>query len=217
MKKIVIMGAGGMATNTIDLIRHEQNQFKVVGILDPVEKIPIMEVPIIGNDDLLGSLKKENINHIFPAVGFGNAINNSLRVKLYHKILDAGYQIPNLISSKAFVRSNVSMGVGNIIQAGSIVDTNVKLNNNINIGFNVVLGHGAEIGNHVTITGSVNINGGVKIGEGSFLGMSCSVYKDVGKWCKVSPSIAVMEQLEDNRILFGEVCRSIPNFQQKEL
>ncbi len=213
MKKIIIMGAGGMAANTIDLIKNEQTEFEIVGILDPVAKKNIMGIPILGSDDLLSTLKKK-IEYIFPAVGFGDAVDNSLRMSLFNKIISYGFKVPNLISSRAFIRSNVDMGIGNIIQAGSIIDTNTKLKDNINIGFNVVVGHNCKISSHVTITGSVNINGGVKIGEASFIGMSCSVYKDIGKWCKTSPSTAVLEELSDNRVLFGEICRSIPNFQK---
>ena len=188
MNKILIMGAGGTCLNVVDLLLNEQNHFTPVGVIDPNAKGDILGVPVLGNDELLLNIKKElGIKYIFPAVGFGKNVNNMLRKELYIKAKDYGFIIPNLISNKAFVRSGVVMGEGNLIQAGSILDTKCILGNNISIGLNVAIGHQSEIKNHVTIAGSVNINGSTIIGEGTFLGMNCSVYKNIGSWCKSVP------------------------------
>ena len=216
MKKILIMGAGGTALNVIDLLLHEQNIFQPVGVIDPIAQGDILGVPVLGNDQILPIIKKElGVKHIFPAVGFGDNVNNTLRKKLYNKAKKHNYKIPNIISKNAFVRHGVEMGEGNLVQAGSILDTKSILGNNINIGLNVAIGHKSEIHNHVTIAGSVNINGGVIIGEGTFLGMSCSIYKNVGSWCKISPSVSTLKAVPDNSIVFGQSVRIINNFQMK--
>mgnify|MGYP001270654797 CR=1 FL=1 len=205
MKKIILIGAGDVALNVIDLLLNEQKQFEPVGLIDiKKSKKKILGIPIIGEDNDLSIIKNKKIaDYIFPAIGFGQNINNTLRKKIYENIIKYKFKIPNLISSKAHIRSGVKMGVGNLIQSGSVIDTNVILGNNINIGFNVCIGHGSKINNHVTIAGSVNINGNTSIGEGSFLGMNCSVFKDVGKWCKIAPNLAVLKKIQNKSIAYS--------------
>ena len=138
MKKMVILGSGGHALNVIDLLLNEQKEFEPVGILDPHFKGNILGVSVLGNDDLLSGLKKKGIEYAFPAIGFGQGVNNVLRRKIFEKLKGLGYKIPSLISSKSFIRSGVRMGEGNFIQAGSVIDSEVILGNNVAIGFHVL-------------------------------------------------------------------------------
>lgn len=211
-KKILILGAGGQALNVIDLLLHEQDEFEPIGILDPKAKGDVLGVPILGDDSLLMSLKSK-AEYAFAALGFGAGVNNHLRERVFTQIKEAGYKIPNLISSKAFVRSGVKMGIGNCIQAGSIIDTHAELGDNIAVGLNVLIGHGCKVDSHVTLAGGVIFNGGVQVGEGTFLGMGCILYKNVGAWCKVSPGAVCMQPVADRMVAFGNPARCIPNLQ----
>jgi len=213
VKKIVILGAGGHALNVIDLLLKEQDEYEPMGILDPAAKGDVLGVPILGGDELLAKLRSDGIEYAFPAIGFGSEVNNGLRRQIYEKIKKCGYKLPNLISSKAFVRSGVKMGEGNIVQAGSVLDTEAELSSNIAVGFNVLIAHRCKIGSHVTFSGGVILNGGICIGEGTFLGMGCVLYRDVGSWCKISPGTVCMEAVSDRKIVFGYPARCIPNLQ----
>ena len=211
MKKIIILGSGGMARNAIDLINNEQRDFKLEGIIDPKRKKPLLGVPVLGDDSSLAKIiKKYSVEYVFPAIGFGENIDNTLRYNVYKKLLKfKKVKIPNLISSKALIRSNVKMGQGNIIQAGSIVDTSVTIKNNVNIGLNVMIGHSSIISDHVTIAGSVNINGSVKIGQGSFIGMGAVIYKNIGNWSKVSPNATCLKEVGSYKIVYPPTTREV--------
>ena len=211
MKKIIILGSGGMAVNAIDLINNEQCGFKLEGIIDPKRKKPLLGVPVLGDDSLLSKIiKKYSIEYVFPAIGFGENVDNTLRYNVYKKLLKyKKIKIPNLISSKALIRSNVKMGQGNIVQAGSIVDTGVTIKSNVNIGLNVMIGHGSIIYDHVTIAGSVNINGTVKIGEGTFIGMGAVIYRNIGKWSKVSPNATCLKEVGSYKIVYPSMTREV--------
>ncbi|PCI27245.1 MAG: hypothetical protein COB67_08990, partial [SAR324 cluster bacterium] len=184
-----------------------------IGILDPSSSEDVLGVPIIGGDEKLSELRSQGVKYAFPAVGFGERTNNSFRQKIFNKIKEEGFEIPNLISSKAFVRSEVKMGVGNLIQAGSVIDTRAELGDNIAIGFNVLIGHNCVIENHVTFSGGVILNGGVRVGEGTFLGMGSILYRDSGKWSKISPGTACLEPVPEKKIAFGNPVRFLPNIQ----
>ena len=213
-KKILVLGAGGHALDVIDLLLNEQDEFEPIGVLDPKATGSILGVPVLGDDRLLVTFKKD-VNYAFPAIGFGSGVNNTLRQKVFKNIQEEGFIVPNLISSKAFVRSGVTMGVGNCIQAGCIIDTQASLGDNIAFGFNVLVGHGCRVGSHVTLSGGVIFNGGVSVGEGSFLGMGCILYKNIGSWSKVSPGAVCMEEVADRMVAFGNPARCMPNLQLK--
>ena len=213
MKNIIVLGSGGHALNVIDLLLHEQKDYKPFGVLDPSAQGDILGVPILGDDSLLESLLAKGIEYAFPAIGFGEGVDNRLRQKIFEKVKSMRFKIPNLISSKAFIRSGVKMGEGNIIQAGSIIDSEVELEDNIALGFNVLIGHRCQIKSHVTFSGGVILNGGITIGEGTFLGMGCMLYRNVGRWCKVSPGVACLEEVPEEKIVFGHPVRYMPNLQ----
>ena len=196
MKKIIIIGGGGTAHNVIDLLLNEQSEYYPIGFLDKKKCKNILGIKYLGKDKILHKLKKEmKIDYAFPAIGYGENINNRLRLDIFKKLKKLNFKIPNIISEKAFIRSNVKMGEVNLIQAGSVIDTEAVLGNNISI--NNAIGHKTIIKDHVTITGSVTLAGGIIIGEGSFLGMNCTVFRNIGKWCKISAGVTCLEQVKN--------------------
>ena len=215
MEKIVVLGKGGHASNVIDLILNEQEVFEVMGVLDPSAKDDILGIPVIGDDSKLAELKSHGIRYAFPGVGFGEKTNNSLRKAIFEKIKEHEFEIPNLVSNRAFVRSEVKMGEGNLIQAGTVIDTRAELGSNIAIGFNVLIGHNCVIEDHVTFSGGVILNGGVRVGEGTFLGMGSILYRDTGKWSKISPGTACLKPVPEGKIAFRDPVKFLPNLQFK--
>ena len=101
MKKILILGGGEHAINIIELLLNEQTMFDPIGILDIDKKNSIQGVPILGGDELLPEMKAKKIEYAFPAVGWGQDTNSNLRMKLYSKIINFGFNVPNLFSSRA--------------------------------------------------------------------------------------------------------------------
>ena len=170
MKNILLIGGGGHASNIIDLILNEQEEYKVIGYIDKKEGPPILGVPWLGNDSSIKNLRKNGVEYGFPAIGFGKNTNNNFRKSIYQNLKLNNFKIPNLISKYAIIRSEVRMGEGVLVQAGSVIDTKSVIGNNVAFGFNVLAGHNSYIADHVFLAGGVILNGGVNIGLGSFLG-----------------------------------------------
>ena len=214
MKDILLIGGGGHALNIIDLLLNEQDIYSPIGYLDKVEGKPILGVPYLGNDSLINEIRLKGINYAFPAIGFGKNTNNNIRVKIFNDLKLKGFEIPNLISKFAIVRSETSIGKGVLVQAGTVLDTKCTIGNNVALGFNVLVGHNSVISDHTFISGGVTLNGGVLVGEGSFLGMGSILYKNCGSWSKVSPGTVCMRNVPDNKIAFGNPIKFFPNIQK---
>lgn len=187
----------------IDIIEENKDKFDLAGIVDLKNNGKYYkDYPFIGKDEKLKSLKKKGIDYAFPAIGFGKGVNNKLRKIIYEKLKKIGFKIPNLISRQATIKYGVKLGNGNLIQSGSIIDNNCTLRNNISIGLNVTIGHNSLISDNVTIAGGVLTNGGCKIQNGSFIGMGAVIYANVGKNCKIAPNITLLEDCNNNEIVF---------------
>jgi len=187
MKPILIFGGGGTALNVIDLILNEQKFFKPIGYVDIKKGKPILNVPYLGNYKVVDKLKKKFKNlYGFAAIGFGKNKDCRERRLVFNFLKKKKIKIASLISNKAFIRSNVKILEGVLIQAGSVIDTYCTIGKNVHIGINNAIGHRVKISNHCNITGSVNIAGDLKIGEGVFLGMNSTINKSIGEWSKIS-------------------------------
>ena len=126
-KKLLIIGSGGQAVDVIDQLLREEKEYSPVGVITLDKGLKeILGVPVVSHtDDYLKKVK--DIDFVFPAIGFGENVNNSLRKEIYERIKGLGFKIPSLVSSKALIKSNVKVGEGAFIQSGSIISSGANI------------------------------------------------------------------------------------------
>ena len=209
MEKIVIVGAGANAENVIALI-HEENNYDIHGLLDIEKTGEVLGYPILGDDDLLPSLHKEGIKYAFPGAAIGDKTDTTIGQRILEKIIEANFEIPNLISSKAIIRENVQLGKGILIQPSAVVDVSAQLGDGVVVNPQVLVGHDCKVGNSVVFAGGVTLNAYLNIGECALIGMGASVYADVGAYSKVAPGAVVTNPVPDNHIAYGNPANVMP-------
>lgn len=168
MKNIILIGGGGHCKSVIDVIEQE-GTFKITGIIDKSKSLgtKILGYPVIGNDDDLEKLVKENQNAIITV---GQLKSSSLRVKLYKLAIKAGYVFPYIISPSAYVSKYSKIGDGSVIMHNAIINPNTTVGENCIINTKALIEHDCSISDHCHISTNATINGGVKIGQNSFIG-----------------------------------------------
>lgn len=175
MKPLVLIGGGGHCKACIDVI-ESQNQFQIIGILDP--KLTSQGIanlcgyPILGGDEQLPLLRKE-ISHAFIAIG--QIKTASIRYKLYIRLKQLGFLLPNIISPLAYVSKH------SIIQEGSIIMHHALINACASIGKMCIINSKSLVEHDCIIddfchlsTGSI-INGNSHIQKGSFIASNVSL------------------------------------------
>jgi len=86
----------------------------------------------------------------------------------------------NYISKHAIIMDELkSIGVGNIICAGTIITTNVSIGNHVQLNLSTTIGHDTVISNYVTTAPDVSISGNVNIGDCVYLGTKSSVREKI--------------------------------------
>ncbi|MDD5492622.1 MAG: acetyltransferase [bacterium] len=210
MKKILLLGAGDHAKVIIDALSR-LGEFRIAGLIDQPGKVgqKVLNVPIIGTDQDLARLYRRGIKYAFIAVG--SIGDPRCRVKLEKLIKKAGYALPNIISLDALVSKFASLGQGNYLAPGVIINAQAVVGNNTIINTGAIIDHDCRIGDYVHLAPGVVLSGGVTVGERTHIGTgSCvSQYIKIGKDTIIGAGSVVVKNIGAKTIAYGNPCKEI--------
>jgi sugar O-acyltransferase (sialic acid O-acetyltransferase NeuD family) len=195
---LILIGAGGHAHACIDVI-EQQGYFQIAGLVGLPEQLGDRHLgyKVIGTDTDLPELAK---NYKFALIGLGQIKTADLRMCLYKKASQLGFQFPIIVAPTAHVSPHAKVGDGTIVMHGSIVNAGVIVGNNCIINSRALIEHDARIEDHCHIsTGSI-INGNVTVGSGSFIGSGSTIKEGltIGKSCLVGMGLTVRHSINEN-------------------
>ncbi len=195
--QLLLIGAGGHCRACIDVIQQE-GRFDIAGIVDKSkDKADVMGYPVIGTDDDLLRLRK-NCRHALVTVGQISSPN--VRISLYQRLRELGFELPTIISPWAHVSRHARVGQGTIIMHQALVNAGSVVGENCIINTRALLEHDAVIEDHCHIATGAIINGGAVVGQGSFVGSNAVVLQNVviGSGCVVGAGARVLRHLAEN-------------------
>jgi len=198
MKKIVIIGAGGIGkevTLIIDQINNFRPTWNVIGFLDDNPKNlgkVLNGHRVIGNVEFLNNLSSD----IYVVVAIANyGIKKRIVMNLKGK-----YKFATLIHPRVLIHNFMTVGDGTIIYEGAILTTDIKIGEHVIICPKCGIGHDSVVKDYVSLLWNVNISGGdtieegvlmgsgstiiqnLSIGRGSIIGAGCVVIKDIPEY-----------------------------------
>lgn len=172
VKEFILIGGGGHCHSCINSI--VLNQDKVIGILDSNQNNNILGYGIIGQDEDIPELAK-----LYPEANFivcvGMVEANTLREKIYNKLVLMDVNRDSLISDSARVSSFCQVGDGcTILELASVnakarIGENVIINTKANIEHDVLIGDNTHISTGVTVNGNAHIGKNCMIGSGAII------------------------------------------------
>jgi len=165
---ILIFGVGGHALSCIDVIESE-DRFNILGLVSKGNEASntMLNYPVISNDQNLSELQEKTK---YAIIGFGQIENPSYRAKMYDRLVNADFQLPTIISPRAYVSRHAFIGSGVIIMHGAIINAGAHIGSNCIINSRALVEHDCVIADGCHISTGANINGGVKVGSGTFIG-----------------------------------------------
>lgn len=201
MEKIILVGAGGHCKSVLDSIK-ESNQYEIVGIIEKsICNGKVLDVDIIGDDNMLKSFYESGINNAFITVGSIGDVR--IRRKIYNNLKSIGFKIPVIIDKTAVVskyaeiEEGVFIGKGAVVNANAIIKSNAIINTGAIVEHDCVIGEFAHLSPRSTLCGEVEVGSnthigasaiviqGIKIGENSIVGAGSVIVKDVEEQQKV--------------------------------
>ena len=170
-RELLLVGAGGFARETLELIRALNRQeltWKILGLLDDDDRRHgehVHGVPVIGPSQAV---------HDHPDALIVCSVA-SPRDPLRRLRLVAGLDLPQeryatLVHPAAVVPASASIGPGSVLHATTVLTADVALGAHAAVMPAVVLTHDVRVADGVTFGAGVNCAGGVVIERGAYIG-----------------------------------------------
>lgn len=208
MEDIILLGIGGHAHSVVDSI-EQSGKYHIAGFLDREEQKDIWykEYKVIGTDDMLQVFYEQGIRNAFVTVGYMGMGN--IRQKLYTRIKEIGFQIPNIVDNTAIVAKNVLLGEGNFIGKRVIVNAGAQIGNMCILNSASVIEHDCRVGDfsHIAV-GSV-LCGGVRVGKSTLIGANSVIIQEVliGNEVVIGAGSTIIKNVADNMVKYGKIER----------
>lgn len=211
-KKVYILGAGGMASEVLEMYRTS-------GRINEIEGF------VVNEKKRAGKIKNKKI-YIDKEITLDNrcnffigAIGNPIRRKWIEKLLDRGCEFDNIIHASAIIGKSIKYGVGNIICANSVLTDNIVISDHVIINVGTTINHDCKIGSYVTIGPGVHIGGRVSIGDGTFVGIGALIKEKIkiGSNVFIGAGAVVIDDIPDNVLVYGSPARIIKKINEDYL
>tara|TARA_B100000795_G_C22800019_1_gene441339 strand:+ start:2102 stop:2674 length:573 start_codon:yes stop_codon:yes gene_type:complete len=165
MKEIILIGAGGHAQSSIDVIKSNK-RWKISFLVDKTHEIK-GKINIISELNFLTNykLKKKNL-----LISIGQLSSGKLRKKIFEFYKNKGCNFPVIKSKSSYISGNSMIDEGTIIMHKAFINSNVNIGKNCIINTGVIIEHDVIIGDNVHIAPGAIILGGCKINDNSFIG-----------------------------------------------
>ena len=203
LQDILLIGAGGHSHACIDAI-EQQGRYRVVGLVGADSELPTIHLgyAVIGSD--------ADLPHLASAcrlalIAVGHIRSAAIRIRLYKKATELGFELPVIVSPRAYVSRHATIGPGTLVMHGAIVNAGARVGANWIINSRALVEHDARVAEHCHIATGAILNGEVTVGAGSLVG-SGSIVKEgisIGQGCTVGMGLSVRHAQPDNAQYMG--------------
>ena len=201
MTPILLIGGGGHCRSCIDVIEAE-GKYKIAGIVNQPggNADPFLGYEVLGDDGDLPELFKK---YTIALITVGQIKSTDLRVKLFQQLRSLGFELATIISPRAYVSKNASLGAGTIVMHDSLVNAGAKIGNNCILNTKSLVEHDAIVEDHCHISTSSVVNGGTIIREKTFIGSNTITkeYITVGKNSVIGAGLRVVCDVQENTLM----------------
>jgi sugar O-acyltransferase (sialic acid O-acetyltransferase NeuD family) len=173
-KPLVIYGGGGHGRSIIDIVRL-LGKYEIVGIID--DELPpeseVMGVPVLGNADVLSSLRSKGVRAAINAVGGVGDVDT--RIKIFDRLQEEGFECPAIIHPTATVETSARLSFGTQILPHAYVGTLAQTGFGVIINNGAIVSHDCQLGDYASLAPGAILAGEVRIGEAVQVGMGVTI------------------------------------------
>lgn len=209
MKDLYIIGSGGFDREVawcVERINDVSSTWNLIGFIDDNEDLWGKQEDgylVLGGLDYL---KKQKESYVVCAVG-----KAQIRKKIIDKLANSEVKFATIIDPLVILSKRVSIGVGTIICAGTIMTVDISIGNHVIINLDCTLGHDDVIEDYVTIYPSVNVSENVRVGECVELGTGTQVIqgKVIAPDAIVGAGAVVVKNINESGTYVGTPAKKI--------
>lgn len=211
MEGIIVIGAGGLGREIVQLIRDINRQgekWTVVGFIDDDSAAHGKEIdgiPVLGGIDYLDRREASDL-HLVCAIG-----NTSVRKQIANRTSQYRNKYANLIHPSATLGYNVRLGLGVVVGAGCVVSVNVSIGDHAFLNPMCGIGHDAIIEPYSMLLWGIKLGGETFVGEGCKLGSNSVMIQQrrIGAWSILGAGAVVTKDINEGSTAVGVPARVI--------
>ena len=204
-QKIVIIGAGGLACQILDIFEaciRLGRRYEILGhIVEDQCRKPgsqINGLSILGDFDWFATSHEEMF--VTTAIAAPET-----KFRLVNKAKKWGIRFCNIIHPATILSRQVSIGEDVALHAGSILSYGTDIGNHVIVNTNCTIGENTIIENFVTLSPAVHVSGEVTIGTGTFIGTGANIIEKVhiGEWSVIGSGSTIIRDVPPNTTVVG--------------
>ncbi len=208
MVKIVMLGAGGLAREMMD-IYNEQGRLDDFEFLveDNSRERKIVNEKRVFDTNILNEISETER----PEYRLICPIGTPRRKKLIERCIDLHYQFDDLHHPNASISKWSNIGTGVIISANNIIKSQAEIGDYAILNMSCIVSHDAKVGKYSTISPFSGLMGFAEVGDECFLGAGVNIIPGVkvGKRCYIGAGSTVTKDIPDDTMAFGSPCKPI--------
>ena len=198
---IVLIGAGGHARVVLDLLKITGRE--VLGFVDPKYKRAekYLEVACLGSDEDLLALNPDEIR---LANGVGSVPGHTVRVVVYERIRQLGFEFASLIHPSSVTAQDAEFSPGVQIMAGAVVQSGCKLGENVLVNTRASIDHDCFIGDHSHVAPGATLSGDVHVGKHCHVGTGASIIQgiSIANNCVIGAGAIVTKDVPQGHVVY---------------
>lgn len=199
---LLIGGASGAGAIAVEAILRTAHQ-RPAGIIDANPRTHgqiVHGVPVLGDRTAVARLWKEGAFD-GAVILFTDDIDD--RAELFDALLAEGVRMTNVIDPSVSIRTDVSIGVGNVIMSNGFIAAGAEIGNNNFFASHNVIEHHSRVGDHNAFGPRCTACGRVTIGSYIRFGMHVGIepYLSIGDRCIVASGTTLTASVPPNTIV----------------
>lgn len=211
MKKILVIGTGGLAREFTSFFAGNSQAIEIVGFSSTNHGEH-------GEFNLPGILFKENVTP--DIVGTDEAViaigSPVVKQKISEKLKAHGFKFPSLIHPSSVISEQVNFGEGVIVCPNCVISSNVFLRSFSYINFSCGIGHDSIVGSYVQINPGTQLGGSSVIGDGCLIGSGSTVLQGVqiGRNATIASGSVVFARVAEQATMMGNPAKRMRAFEK---
>ncbi len=219
-RKLLLLGAGGHCRSVLDSLLV-LSTYHEIGLVDnnytEISEAEaglnsqniLLKCRYMGGDITLERLFSEGFSDAFITVGsIGNV---SVRKKLYAKLKQIGFRIPNIFDKSCIVSEFSILGEGIYVGKNAVINANTQIGNCAIVNTSSVIEHDCIIGDFVhTASGSI-LCGNVQVDDGAHIGAGSVVRQGIhiGEDTVIGLGSVVVKDIASKTVAYGNPCKEV--------
>lgn len=204
MDKLLIIGASGHGKVVAD-IAMKMNKWSEISFLDDNESLDsVMGCKVLGGTELV--LRFIDEYDVFVGIG-----NNQIRKKIQDMLILNNVQLPILVHPTAIIATQVKIGQGTVIMAGTVINSCTEIGVGTIINTGVTIDHDNIIEEYVHISPGAHLAGNVRVGKESWLGIGSLISNNITlvENCNIGAGAVVIKNIDQKGTYIGVPVRRI--------